>query len=177
VRFTYGFFLIISLLLSGCSVKVSDYSNKAPDFTLEDFFQGQLTAHGVVKNHSGKVIRYFNATIDADWTNGIGTLDEHFLFDDGEKQQRIWTLKPVTTRQHSGTAGDVIGAADIHSAGNAVFLSYVLRIPYDEDTLDITVDDRMYRVSDSIVLNESRLLKFGIEVGSIILVIQKVSPE
>jgi len=162
--------------VAGCSVSVSDYSDKKPEFTLEDFFQGQLAAHGIVKNRSGKVIRYFNATIDASWdAQGVGTLDENFVFDDGEKQQRIWKLQPGAARQHTGTAGDVIGAANINAAGNAVFLSYVLRIPYNEDTLDITVDDRMYRVSDDIVLNESKLLKFGIEVGSIVLVIRRAN--
>lgn len=168
--------LIMLVCVAGCSVSVSDYSDNKPEFTLEDFFQGQLTAHGIVKNRSGQVIRYFNATIDASWdAQGVGTLDENFVFDDGEKQQRIWKLQPGAARQHTGTAGDVIGAANINAAGNAVFLSYVLRIPYNEDTLDITVDDRMYRVSDDIVLNESKLLKFGIEVGSIVLVIRRVN--
>jgi hypothetical protein len=174
VRIFSSFLVLVTFLLAGCSLNVSEYSDMKPTFTLEDYFQGRLMAHGVVKNRSGKVIRYFNATIDASWdANGVGTLDEHFVFNDGEKQQRVWTLKPDGTRQHSGTAGDVIGAADINAAGNAVFLSYVLRIPYNDDTLDITVDDRMYRVSDSIVLNESRLLKLGIEVGSILLVIER----
>ena len=164
----------VAVLLASCSVSVSEYTNNKPEFTLENFFQGRLTAHGIVKNRSGKVIRYFNATIDASWDEqGVGTLDEHFLFDDGEKQQRVWTLKPGDARQHTGTAGDVIGAANINAAGNAVFLTYVLRIPYNDDTLDITVDDRMYRVSDNIVLNESKLLKLGVEVGSIVLVIQR----
>jgi hypothetical protein len=32
------------------------------------------------------VIRYFDASIDASWEDGVGTLDENVVFDDGEEQ-------------------------------------------------------------------------------------------
>ena len=75
------------------------------------FFNGFLTAHGVVKDRSGKVIRYFNAEIQAYWEGSVGTLKEDFVFDDGEKQQRIWTLMNQDRGQYVGTANDVIGDA------------------------------------------------------------------
>jgi hypothetical protein len=69
------------LLISGCgSVTVTDYADRTPELRLEDFFSGQLTAHGVVKNRAGKVIRYFNADIKAYWEGPVGTLEEDFCF-------------------------------------------------------------------------------------------------
>ena len=57
------------------------------------------------------------------------------------------------------------------SSGNALFLDYVLRLPYNEGTIDVREDDRMYRVAPNILVNESRMTRFGVQVGSILLVI------
>ena len=160
------------LFLSACSqVQIEQHSDLQPAMQLEAFFDGQLTAHGVVKNRSGKIIRTFSADIAASWDTGIGTLDEDFVFDDGEVQKRIWTLTPQSDGSYTGSAGDVVGDGQLEVAGNSVFLDYVLRIPYRDGTIDVRVDDRMYLVTDDILLNESRMLKFGVQVGSLLLVI------
>ncbi len=168
---------MVSLLvaaLCGCtSVEVNDYADRQPRFIPEQFFNGHLTAHGVVKNRSGKVIRYFNADIKAYWNDGVGTLEEDFVFDDGEIQRRVWTLTPTGEGGYVGTAGDVIGEATIQVAGNSMFLRYVLRIPFNDDTIDVTIDDRMYRVSERVVINESVMTKWGFRVGELVLVIRK----
>ena len=165
--------LIVSLsLLAACSsVQVDEYAGTTPDFEPSEFFSGQLSAHGVVMNRGGKVTRHFNAQIDASWENGVGTLDEDFIFDDGETQKRVWTLTPDGSGGYIGRAGDVVGDGVLRHAGNAVFLKYVLRVPYGDGTIDVTVDDRMYRVSPDVVINESRLSKFGFNVGRILLTI------
>jgi hypothetical protein len=167
-------FLLLSLLLAACSaVSVEDYQHNAPSLVAEQFFNGQLTAHGVVKNRSGKVIRYFSADIKAYWQQGIGTLEEDFVFDDGEQQRRVWTLTPNGLGGYIGTAGDVVGESVIEVAGNSMFLNYVLRIPYRDGSLDVRIDDRMYLVSPTVLINESVLTKFGFKVGELQLVIAK----
>ena len=118
--------------------------------------------------------RYFNADIKAYWQEGIGTLEEDFLFDDGEPDRRVWTLTPTGEGQYVGTAGDVVGQGKITVAGNSMFLDYVLQIPWDEGTLDLRIDDRMYLVNSTTLINESIMTKFGIRVGEILLVISKV---
>ncbi len=169
-------FFFCSLFLVGCgSAKIEDYANRKPSLNLEEFFEGKLAANGVVKDFRGSVVRYFNADIQASWTDGIGTLVEDFVFDDGESQRRIWTLTPDGSGGYIGTAGDVVGEGVIRVAGNAMFLKYVLRIPFQSRTLDITVDDRMYLVNPSTLINESRLMKFGFDVGEIVLVISRNS--
>ena len=170
-------FLLVVLLsgLSACgAVTVDEYANNQPTLTPETFFQGQLTAHGVIKDRGGKVIRYFNADIKAYWQDGIGTLEEDFLFDDGEPDRRVWTLTPTGEGQYVGTAGDVVGEGKITVAGNSMFLDYVLQIPWDDGTLDLRIDDRMYLVNPTTLINESIMTKFGIRVGEILLVISKV---
>ena len=95
------------------------------------------------------------------------------MFDDGEQQTRVWKLTPHGNGKYSGTAGDVVGEASMQVAGNSLFLDYVLRIPYDGDTIDLRIDDRMYLVSDTVLLNESIMTKWGFEVGEIVLMIEK----
>jgi hypothetical protein len=165
------------VVLAACSqVKVTDYSDARPLLDIEQFFNGDLTAHGVVKDRGGKVIRSFNADIAAHWTDGVGTLVEDFVFDDGEAQQRIWTLRPDGSGHYTGTAGDVIGQAKLQQAGNSLFLDYILRLSYQGGEVDVRVDDRMYLVSPDILINESSLSKFGWRVGNLVLVIAKNTP-
>ncbi|NQX89388.1 MAG: DUF3833 domain-containing protein [Halioglobus sp.] len=164
--------LVMCLAAAACSpVSINDYENFRPRMSLEEFFDGSLTAYGVVKDRAGKVIRTFSASIEASWEDGTGRLEEDFLFNDGERQRRDWVLSPLGDGSFSGTAGDVVGEGRLQVVGNSVFLHYVLRIPYGESEIDVWVDDRMYRVAAGVLLNESELRKFGVRVGSLQLVI------
>lgn len=167
--------VVCLVMLSACSTPdVSLYANNEPKFELEAFFSGSLTAHGILKNRSGEVIRYFNATLEGSWENGVGTLAEEFVFDDGEVQSRTWTMTPDENGQYIATANDVTGFGEVKIAGNALFMDYILQVPYNGDTLEVKVDDRMYMVKEDVVMNESVMTKFGFDVGYLSIVIQKV---
>jgi len=58
-------------------------------------------------------------------------------------------------------------------AGNALFMKYVLQLAYNGGSLDVTVDDRMFLVTENRIINESIFSKFGIQVASVQLVIEK----
>ncbi|HBH61963.1 MAG TPA: DUF3833 domain-containing protein [Nitrospiraceae bacterium] len=163
------------LLVTGCaSFDVSTYSSYRPIMLPEEFFNGPMTAHGVVKDWKGRVIRYFNADIKGSWNGEVITLDEDFIFDDGEKQKRVWKIMKQPDGTYRGTAGDVVGEAIGKISGNSMFLKYVLAVPYKNDTINITIDDRMYLVDPGILINESKMTKFGFTVGHILLVIKKI---
>jgi hypothetical protein len=169
------FIFILFSNLSACSHSdINDYTDREPKLNVVDFFDGKLTAYGVVKDRWGKVIRYFTADIEASWSNGVGTLDESFVFDDGEHQKRIWTLTPDKNYGYIASANDVIGEWPMTAKGNALFMKYVLRIELDSSsTLDVKVDDKMFLVSESHIINESKMSKWGIDVGSVQLSIIK----
>jgi hypothetical protein len=168
--------LAAALGLVACgSVQVEDYADREPVLDVEQFFRGDLMAYGVVKDRGGRVIRSFEATIEATWEDGTGTLDENFVFDDGERQRRVWVLQRQSGGRYSATAGDVTGTAVLQQAGNSMFLEYVLQVPYRGDVIEVTVDDRMYLVAPDVLLNESTLYKFGLRVGSLLLVITRDS--
>jgi len=167
-------FLLISLGLISCgSTNIAVYQQNQPTLNVESFFKGKLTAHGIVKNRSGEVIRYFNADLKGSWDNGVGLLEEEFLFDDGELDYRTWVLTPHADGGYVSTANDVTGSGHLQTSGNALFMKYILQVPYKDDVIEVHVDDRMYLVKDNVLMNESILTKFGFEVGSVSLVILK----
>ncbi len=166
--------LALLMLLSACgSAGIKDVIIQRPALVPEEFFTGNLTASGVIKNRSGQVTRSFTAAIKAYWIDGTGTLEEEFLFNDGERQRRVWTLRPQPDGSYHGTAGDVSGIAIIEVAGNQMNLDYVLQVPYKGRTVEIRIDDRMYLTADGVLLNESRMSKFGFTVGYILLAITR----
>lgn len=167
---------ILSLLagLGACSSPdVKQYASNLPALEPEQFFNGKLSAHGVLKNRSGEVTRYFTASIDASWDQGVGTLVERFEFNDGEIQFRTWTLAPNATGQFVATAGDVVGEGRAQVSGNTMKLDYILQIDYRGRPLKLAVEDWMWLVDDHTIINQSTLRKWGIRVGSIQLVIIK----
>lgn len=166
-------FISLFILSSCTSIDVHTYSDYKPIMKPEVFFSGPMTAHGIVKNRAGKVIRYFNADIKGSWNGESITLDEDFIFNDGEKQKRVWSITKQPDGSYVGTAGDVVGEAIGKISGNSMFLNYVLAIPYKDGTINITIDDRMYLVEPNILINESKMTKFGVNVGEIILVIKR----
>jgi hypothetical protein len=163
----------LAIMLSSCTTTtIDDYAENKPRLDPQMFFNGRLTAHGILKNRSGKVTRYFNASINAYWKNNVGTLEEKFIFDDGEIQYRNWTLTP-TAEGYAATAGDVVGIGSAKTSGNAMQLNYALNISYQGSPLQLRVDDWMWQVDERTIINESTLRKWGIKVGSIQLVIVK----
>ena len=88
----------------------------------------------------------------------------------------MWTLKPVP-EGYLASATDVPDAALMRYAGNTIDMAYTLRYGEPGDTIDLSMDDRMYQVADGVVVNETRMKKFGVEVGRILLVMRKVSDE
>ena len=162
-----------TFFISCSSIDIDEYENRQPSITLESFFSGELVAYGIVRNRSGKVTRYFQASLKGSWVDGVGTLDEVFFFDDGEKQTRVWTMKPQQQGTYIGTASDVIGEAKIETSGNAIRLNYNLEVPYKDDKITLSMDDWMYQVVPGVVINETVMKKFGFTVGKVTLVIMR----
>ena len=103
-----------------------------------------------------------------------GTLDEHFEYSDGEKQNRVWTLVKDGDR-YTGTAGDVVGTATGNAAGQRARTGATCwRVPFGGAHLDIDMDDWMYlhrRQDDA--QPHRRCRKFGVRVGEVTLSFRK----
>jgi len=159
----------------GCStMELEDFADTTPTFVPEEYFKGELNAYGIVKDRSGKIIRTFKGDLVGSWDeSGVGTLDESFIYSDGEKLKRTWTLTPTGKNSYIGTAGDIVGEAKMKNLGNTVVLDYTMRVPYGDSTLDINVRDWLHLQGDNVIINHSKMKKYGIEVGELVITIVK----
>jgi len=169
------FLTILVVIFTGCSkMKIEDFKNKSPEFIPQEYFNGPLKAYGMVKDRSGKIIRTFKGDLVGSWDkNGVGTLAEKFIYDDGEKQTRVWTLKPTGDKTYIGTAGDIVGDAKMITKGNTVMMDYTMTVPYNDSTIDINVKDWLHLHEDGVILNHSKMKKFGFVVGELVITIIK----
>jgi hypothetical protein len=157
-------------VLAGCaSPTPADYASEKPVLDLKTYFNGDITAHGLFTDRSGKVVRRFTVDMKCSWQGDDGVLDERFSYSDGEKQRRVWRLKKLPDGRYTGTADDVIGIAQGQSAGNAFQWSYTLRLPVDGKTYDVQFDDWMYLMDEKVMLNKAVMSKFGVRLGEVTL--------
>ncbi|WP_066855067.1 DUF3833 family protein [Halodesulfovibrio spirochaetisodalis] len=144
-------------------------------FALEEFFAGELAAHGVMLGRNGRVLRSFTAVMHGSWqqnTNGMqGHLTENFVFDNGEKMQRFWEFVGTGDKQFEGTAADVQGVAELVWYGNALRMDYTLVVPFKGRTLAVQVEDWLWRMNSEVVVNKSIMRKWRFRVGEIITTI------
>jgi len=159
--------------LAGCATAdVADYKAEKPRLDLAQYFNGTIDGWGMFQDRSGKVLKRFYVRIDATWSGNEGTLDEHFEYADGEKQNRVWKIVK-NGDGYSGTAADVVGTAQGTASGNALRWNYVLALPVDGRVWNMDMDDWMYRIDDKTVLNRTEMRKFGVRVGEVTLSLRK----
>ena len=162
------------VMLGGCgSTQVETYSGETPVMKFDEFFNGPLTGHAIVQDRSGKIIKRFVVYMVGEWNGDEGKLKEHFVYTDGEIQDRVWTIRKLPDGRFIGTAPDIVGEAPGESAGNAIQWKYVMKLDVSGRKINISFDDWMFKVSDDLVINRSYMSKFGINVGNITISISK----
>jgi len=159
---------ILFLLFSSCSeMKPEDYKNTKPEIKIEEYFQGNVKAWGMLQGRSGEVKRQFVADMKGNFDGQKLILDETFIWNDGEKQERRWTIKKVGENTYEGTAPDVVGLAKGVSYGSAFKFEYKLLVPYKNKKIKVRFDDWIFKQDDKTAINKAILTKFGFKVGEL----------
>lgn len=157
-------------LLPGCaSPTAADYAAEKPLLDLKRYFNGELVAHGIFTDRSGKVVRRFVVQMTGTWQGAQGTLDERFTYSDGKTERRVWRLQDEGQGRWTGRADDVVGVALGQSAGNALNWRYTLALPVDGKVYEVEFDDWMYQMDERVMLNKARMSKFGFALGEVTL--------
>ncbi|MGT2493181.1 DUF3833 domain-containing protein [Cupriavidus basilensis] len=132
------------------------------------FFTGKTEAWGMFQKRGGEVVKRFTVAIEGSQQGNGFVLDgQHFNYSDGTTERRTWTLARQLDGTWRGRAGDVVGEAIGHSAGNALNWRYTLRLPVGNTTYDVQFDDWMYLVDAHTMINRASVSKFGFEVGQV----------
>jgi hypothetical protein len=162
--------IALAATLGGCaSPSPADYAAEKPVLDLRQYFNGNLVAHGLFTDRSGKVVRRFTVQMTGTWQGGQGTLDERFTYSDGKTERRVWKLTDEGGGRWSGRADDVVGVAEGRAAGNALNWRYTLALPVDGKVWEVQFDDWMFLMDDRVMLNKAVMSKFGVRLGEVTL--------
>ena len=167
--------LFIILLFTGCSqTDMKELQNNTPKLDLFEFFAGETIAYGIFEDRFGNLKRQFRVNINGKIDNQILTLDEDFLYDDGEQAKRIWKIeKKIDNNQkiiYEGQADDVEGKASGSISGNALNWSYDIYLNIKGSDIKVHFNDWIYKQSEDLAINRAYVSKFGINIGSVTLV-------
>ena len=169
--------LILTLFLSSCTneMSINKFMNTEPQFILEEYFNGKTEAWGMFHDRFGNLKRSFKVDITGTLTDDELTLDERFLYDDGEKEQRVWTIKLLGDNKYSGTADDVIGEAFGIAQGNALNWKYKLDLKVKDNTIKVDFDDWMFLQEKGILINRAEVKKWGLNIGVVSITFLKIN--
>ena len=160
--------LVLSIASCG-SVDVTHYADQQPALNLERFFSKPVKAWGMFQKRSGEVAKRFEVDIVSRREGNNLILDERFLYSDGTRQRRVWTLTPEGQGRWSGRADDVVGVAKGEIAGNALRWRYRLNLPVAGPSYEMSMDDWMYLMDEDTLINRTSMYKLGVEVGQVTL--------
>ncbi|MFT4654157.1 MAG: hypothetical protein ACI82S_001812 [Patiriisocius sp.] len=177
-RFFYKICAVLStvFLLSACSISIDgeNYKTQQPSFDLETFFNGKVTAWGIVQNRSGEVVQRFIVNIDGSIQDDKLILDETFKYSMGDGPlKRIWTLTKNENGTYTGRAGDIAGDATGTSYGNAFNFAYEMDLDVDGTTYRVNFDDWFFAMDSNNMMNRSYIKKFGIVMAEVSIFMQK----
>jgi hypothetical protein len=166
--------IALAALLAGCaSPDVQQYRAVTPVLDPAEYFIGVTDAWGMFQKRNGEVSKRFHVEITGSQQQDTLTLDEHFRYDDGTTQQRVWRLVRNGEGRWRGTAADVKGEALGETAGNALRWQYTLLLPVDGTTYEMQFDDWMFLIDRCTMMNRASMRKFGVEFGQVTLTFRR----
>ncbi|WP_171211609.1 DUF3833 domain-containing protein [Ruegeria sp. HKCCA5426] len=162
-------------ILASCSAKPRVPKTFLSDrqLNLEEFFEGKTVAYGQFQDILGNVPRRFTVEIEGTWDGETLTLVEDFVYDDGAKEQRIWTLTKTGEDTWTGTAPGVLGTASGVERGDTFNWKYKIDLPVKDGTMRVNFDDWMWLLSDYRLLNRAYVSRYGVRLGEVILFFEK----
>ena len=167
--------LLAFAVLTACTGKPALEDAKLSDrkLNLEEFFDGQVLAHGQFQDVFGTVRRRFDVEINGAWDGQTLTLVEDFVYEDGSTEQRVWSLLKTGDDTWKGTAPGVIGTASGEERGDTFNWQYKIDLPVPDGTLRVTFDDWMWLLTDDRVLNRAYMKRAGVNIGEVIITFEK----
>jgi len=144
-----------------------DFKGTEPVIKIEEYFNGQVKAWGLLQNRNGKVTRQFKANMFGKFENDILTLEEDFYWTDGEKQKRTWKIEKLDDNNYVGSAPDVVGNARGYQYGSVFKFEYDLLVPFKSKNIKVSFDDWIFKQDEKVAINRATLTKFGFKVGEL----------
>ncbi|WP_286239135.1 DUF3833 family protein [Neptuniibacter halophilus] len=140
------------------------------------YFSGQTRAYGLFEDRFGRIRRSFTVDIQGRVEGPELVLEEHFLYDDGNKELRVWRIRQQGEGIYRGRAEGVVGEASGLIRENHLRWHYRFDLPLGQHKLRVKFDDQMLLMPDQILLNRARVSKWGLTLGQVTLSFCKPEP-
>lgn len=164
----------MALAVAGCGgMQVEDFKGAQPELRIERYFAGNTKAWGIFEDRFGKLRRQFTVEIAGTFDGKTLTLDERFLYSDGETERRVWTITPGEGGTYRGLADGVVGVATGKAAGNALNWRYDFDLKVEDGTWRVAFDDWLYLQPGDVIVNRAAISRFGVEIGTVTLFFTK----
>ena len=169
-------FIIIGAMALLPRGDITAHTERRPEFDLAEFFEGRTVAYGIFEDRFGNLRRQFRVEIEASQSGNMLTLDERFLYADGEQDRRIWRIEKQQIDgawNYSGRAEDITGQAKGRITGNTMSWQYDIVLKLSGIEMQVSFDDFIYQIDDDIAINRAYVSKWGLDIGSVTLVFLK----
>lgn len=135
---------------------------------LETYFEGRTRAYGMFVDRFGKLRRQFQLEIEGVVAADQLTLNEHFIYDDGERVERTWRIDILGGGAYRGSAQDVVGEAEGQAVGNSFHWAYKFDLRLDEKKIwRVGFDDWFHLHGDGVLLNRAHVTRWGLRLGDL----------
>ncbi|MEJ1994024.1 MAG: DUF3833 domain-containing protein [Limibacillus sp.] len=176
----FAAFFLTAIILAGCSsMKPEDFAGREPKLVLEEYFLGKTKAWGIFEDRFGTLRRSFTVDITGTWDEEqqLLTLEEDFLYDDGEVDRRVWRVTKKDEHNYNGRADDVVGVAEGKIYGPALNWKYDIDLKMKDSSLRVTFNDWMFLQDEETMINRAKVTKFGILLGEVTIFFRKQEVE
>jgi len=167
--------LVAATATTGCvsSSTLEQFETAPRQLVLEEYFEGETTAYGLFEDRFGKVRRQFKVDITGEVEGKRLTLTEKFVYDDGERDTRVWEIDILGNGQYRGTAGDVPVPAVGQVSGNAFNWKYKVDLKVGDSVWNVGFNDWMFLMQDGVLINRAYVTRYGIEIGQVTIAFNK----
>ena len=154
-------------------------ANKYPEMFLSDkfvpeqFFLGDIEATGVFIDRFGIIRRRFNVYINGKKTDEGFSLEEFFVFDDGENETRKWRIKKIDNNRYLGRCEDVCGEAIGSLCDSSLVWQYHFNLKMFNRKIKVKFEDVMVHQTPFIMLNNAKIKKYGFLLGEVFISFNK----
>ncbi len=140
-----------------------------PTLEPERYFALRLDAYGVFVDRFGTVRRQFEVAVTGQRTDTGFILDESFLYDDGETEERRWNVTALGSGRYEGRCADVVGVARGVCTANMLSWRYAFRLAMYGRKVTVRFDDVMVLHAGDILVNRATVSKAGLRLGEVLL--------
>jgi hypothetical protein len=163
-----GMIVGMALLLGimGYETPVSSYNQEGPNtLDIKHYFNGPLTAYGVVHNWYGKATHRFTSHFNGSWDQNQGTLKENRHYEDGNTTLITWNITRHNDHHFSVTSEEISEVAHGAQYGTTMNMRYTKTTDMKGQPFLASMSHWFYQLEPTRLMSTMVLRKYWVPVS------------